>query len=122
MVAKIFLAKIHFTDMTDAKKRPILLIHKYRDEDFLFLPLTTNLKLPGVLISSSDLSSGLLKTASIVIVPKISIIHKSLLIKELGELRQDTFARIMKTVCEGLACQNYSVSLAVDNESGSDNA
>ncbi len=61
MVGKIFLAKIHFTDMTDFKERPILLIHKYRDEDFLFLPLTTNTKLPGVLISSADLSSGFLK-------------------------------------------------------------
>lgn len=47
MVGKIFLAKIYFTDMTGHKERPILLIHKYRDEDFLFLPLTTNLKLLG---------------------------------------------------------------------------
>ena len=69
MVGKIFLAKIYFTDMADHKERPILLIYQYRDEDFLFLPLTTNLTMPGVSISSSDLSSGVLKKPSVVIVP-----------------------------------------------------
>ena len=107
MVGKIFLAKIHFTDMAGHKERPILLIHQYRDEDFLFLPLTTNVDLRGVLISSSDLSSGHLKKPSIVITLKISIIHKSLLIKELGDLQSETFARIMKSICEGLGCPGY---------------
>jgi len=107
MVRKIFLAKIYFTDMAAHKERPILLIHQYRDEDFLFLPLTTNLTMPGVSISSVDLSSGLLRKPSVIIIPKISIIHKSLLIKELGELRQEIFVRVMKNVCEGLACQSH---------------
>jgi len=107
MVKKIFWAKIYFTDGADHKDRPILIIHKYRDEDFLFLPVTTNLKLRGVLISLPDLSSGFLKKPSLVIIPKISVIHKSLLIKELGELRQEKFAKVMKNVCEGLACQRY---------------
>jgi hypothetical protein len=48
MVGKIFLAKIYFTDMAAHKERPILLIHQYRNDDFLFLPLTTNLTLAGV--------------------------------------------------------------------------
>jgi mRNA-degrading endonuclease toxin of MazEF toxin-antitoxin module len=107
MVAKIFLAKVYFTDLASYKDRPILLIHQYRTEDFLFLPLTTNLQLQGVSISSADLSSGTLKKPSVIIVPQISIIHKSLLIKELGELQQTTFSKVMKKVCESLACQNY---------------
>jgi hypothetical protein len=108
MVGKIFLAEIYFTDMADYKKRPILLFYKYRDEDFLFLPLTTNLSLPGIVISSGDLSTGFLQKPSAVIVPKISIIHESLLIKEIGELKPEKFAQIMKNVCEGLACQSYT--------------
>jgi hypothetical protein len=108
MVGKIFLAEIYFTDMADYKKRPILLFYKYRDEDFLFLPLTTNLNLPGIVISSGDLSSGFLQKPSVVIVPKISVIHESLLIKEIGELKPDKFAQVMKSICEGLDCQKHT--------------
>lgn len=111
MVKKIFLAKIYFTDMVNYKERPILLIHQYRDEDFLFLPLTTNLQLQGLSISSADLLSGTLKKPSVIIIPKISILHKSLFIKEIGELQEAVFREVMKKVCDSLNCQSHSSTL-----------
>jgi len=104
MVKQIVLAKIYFTDLSSFKLRPILLIKKYRDEDFLFLPLTTNLKIDGIKITSRDLSRGKLKAPSIVIHPKIHTIHKSLFIKTIGELKTDIFNKILKEVCDELGC------------------
>ncbi len=73
MVKQIVLAKIYFTDLTSFKLRLILLIKKYRDEDFLFLPLTTNLKIRGIKITADDLSHGKLKAPSVVIHFKFSL-------------------------------------------------
>lgn len=105
MVGKIFLAKIFFTDITDHKIRPVLIIYKYKDEDYLFLPLTTNLKITGISIKSSDLQSGQLKKPSIIIVPKISIIHKSLLMREIGMVKIDILKQVMGKVCSDLGCK-----------------
>ncbi len=104
MVKQIVLAKIYFTDLTSFKLRPILLIKKYRDEDFLFLPLTTNLKIRGIKITADDLSHGKLKAPSVVIHPKIHTIHKSLFVKKIGELKTEVFNKILKELCTELGC------------------
>ena len=54
MVKKLFLAKIFFTDLSNYKLRPILLIKEYKDEDFLYLPLTTNLELKGITLNRAS--------------------------------------------------------------------
>ncbi|MHB1687479.1 MAG: type II toxin-antitoxin system PemK/MazF family toxin [Ignavibacteriaceae bacterium] len=104
MVRKIFLAKIFFTDLSGYKIRPILIIKEYKDEDFLYLPLTTNLSLSGITISSQDLESGNLNKPSVVIVPKISIMHKNFLIKEIGTVKQNTLINILKEICFSFGC------------------
>lgn len=93
--------------MTKHKERPILLFQAYRDEDFLYLPLTTNLKLSGITVTSSDLQNGQLRKPSVIVVPKVSIIHQSLLLREIGELKAEVFTNVMKKVCEAFACGSY---------------
>jgi len=92
MVRKLFLAKIYFTDLSDYKLRPILLIKEYKDEDFLYLPLTTNLALKGITINNDDMEKELLKQTSVVIVPKIGILHKKFLVKEIGIVKEEIFS------------------------------
>ena len=104
MVRKIFLSKIYFTDLSGYKVRPILLIKEYKDEDFLYLPLTTNLKLSGISFSPHDLDSVHLNKPSVVIVPKVGIIHKYFLIKEVGVIKQDIFTNILKEICISFGC------------------
>jgi mRNA interferase MazF len=106
MVGKILLAKIYFTDRMDYKVRPILIIKEYLDEDLLFLPLTTNLNLNGVLIENNDLEDGYLRKPSVIIIPKIGIIHKSLILKKIGKLKKRLFQQIMERVCMDMECIN----------------
>jgi len=107
MVRKLYLAKIFFTDLLNYKLRPVLLIKEYKDEDFLYLPLTTNLELKGININNGDLEKGLLKQTSVVIVPKIGILHKNFLVKEIGIVKKDIFGKVMKEFCAEFNCKEF---------------
>jgi hypothetical protein len=104
MVRSIVLAKVYFTDVSDHKLRPILLCQKIAHEDYLYLPLTTNLSVEGVRVESNDLESGSLLKPSIVIVPKLSVIHASLLDRVIGLLKADKFEEIKRLLCRKLEC------------------
>ncbi|MDP3683405.1 MAG: growth inhibitor PemK [Ignavibacteria bacterium] len=108
MVRKLFLAKIFFTDLSDYKLRPVLLIKEYKDEDFLYLPLTTNLELKGITINNDDMEKGLLKQTSVVIVPKIGILHKKFLVKEIGMVKKEIFGKVMKEFCSQFNCKEFA--------------
>ena len=108
MVGELYLAKIYFTDESNFKIRPIRLCHEYRDEDFLYLPLTTNLSLSGIQLHSSDLSIGKLAHTSILLIPKIGTIHKSLLMKPRGLVKADVFQGIKTEICTALAVTENS--------------
>lgn len=104
MVRSIALAKVYFTDVSDYKLRPILLFQKVAHDDYLYLPLTTNLSVEGVLIKPSDIESGSLAKPSVVIVPKISVIHASLLDRVIGLLKPDKFEEIKQVLCLKIGC------------------
>ena len=57
MVGRIYLAKIYFTDLSEYKIRPVLVLRVY-GEDCLCLPLTSNLKREGFLLGANDLADG----------------------------------------------------------------
>ncbi|MEA3289184.1 MAG: growth inhibitor PemK [Campylobacterota bacterium] len=78
MVKSIYFVKVPYSDFSEFKGRPIL-VFKELENDFLFLPLTSNLKREGILLINNDLESGSLKKESIVIVPKINAIDKNLI-------------------------------------------
>lgn len=108
MVRKLFLAKIFFTDLSNYKLRPVLLIKEYKDEDFLYLPLTTNLELKGITINNDDMEKGSLKQISVVIVPKIGILHKKFLVKEIGIVKREIFGKVMKEFCTEFKCKEFA--------------
>ncbi len=98
------LAKVYFTDISDYKLRPVLLCQKLVHDDYLYLPLTTNLSVEGFRVESNDLESGSLAKPSVVIVPKISVIHVSLLDRVIRSLRADKFEEIKRLLCRKLEC------------------
>jgi len=78
MVKNIYFIEIPYSNFQKTKGRPIL-IFKELENDFLFLPLTSNLSRNGIILKNRDLSKGNLKKDSVVIVPKISAIDKNLI-------------------------------------------
>ena len=107
MVKKIYIARVYFTSMADYKERPIFVVKEYLKNDILYLPLTTNLKREGVLITNDDLEKGHLIQESVIIPSKLGVLSKKLLIKEVGMLKDETYRNIMKDLCNHFECGKY---------------
>ena len=107
MVKKIYIAKVYFTSMTDYKERPVLIIKEYEKNDIIYLPLTTSFKKKGIAITDEDLEKGYLVQKSVVIPTKLGILSKNLLIKEVGMLKDSSYEKIMKNVCNFFDCKKY---------------
>ena len=58
MVGKIFLAKIFYTDISDSKVRPVVIIKENSYKDIIVFPLTTNLLATGLLLNNDKLLKG----------------------------------------------------------------
>lgn len=107
MERDIVLVNIFFTDLSDYKVRPVLLIKQYKKDNFLYLPLSSNLNLHGVIVRENDLEDGDLIKESIVVIPKIGILHKDLILKKIAVLAHSPFKNVMKDVCQSLNCKEY---------------
>ena len=110
MVGRIYFTEITYTNFKESKGRPILLI-KELENDYLFLPLTSNLNKNGILINNEDLSDGVLRKKSIIIVPKISAIDKNLIeykAKYLATINNDKLKIIINKICSSFGCKNES--------------
>ncbi len=103
MVGRIYLAKIYFTDLSEYKIRPVIVLRVY-GEDCVCLPLTSNLKNEGFLLGSNDLADGFLKKESKVIFPKSFTLHSSILIKHIATVRQDILSTIHVEFCKKMEC------------------
>jgi hypothetical protein len=62
------------------------------------------MNLGGIAISENDLENGTLRKNSVAIIPKVSIIHKDFLIKEIGMLKRDVLQKIQYALCKSLGC------------------
>ena len=103
MVGKVLLANVYFTDLSSYKIRPIIVI-KDMKEDILCFPLTTNLSAKGTKICNDDMEYGNLKKTSVVITPKILVLHKSVLLKEIGKIKAKKLIDIKNLLCQEMEC------------------
>jgi len=103
VIGNIYLAKIYFTDLSDYKLRPVLVIKQLAD-DFLCLPLTSQLKSNALALKQEDFLSGNLKQASFVIAHKSFTLHKSILSKHLATLKPDILLQAVQMFCLYLGC------------------
>ena len=103
MVGDIYLAKIFFTDLSEYKIRPVLVIKEMGD-DCICLQLISNLKQNRLIVSNNDLSNGSLKKDSLVVVPKNFTLHKSILIRYLATIKETKLIEIKKLFCQEIEC------------------
>ena len=85
MVGCIYLAKIYFTDLSDYKIRPILII-KEMGSDYVCLQISSQIRNNRILITKNDIIDGSLKKESVVVIPKNFTLHKSVLSKYIGKI------------------------------------
>lgn len=102
MVGEIFLAKVHFTDESGYKIRPVLILKENSFGDFVFTPLTTNLEISGVLIAPDDILTGCLPKRSIVVTEKLGVIAPSLLTKRIAKVQPNCYIRILESIIQFL--------------------
>ena len=103
MVKDIYLAKIYFTDLSEYKIRPVLVI-KEMGEDCICLQLTSNLNSNGIVVESKDVAKGCLKKDSLIVVPKNFTLHKSILFKYIATLKDEKFSEIYTLFCKKIDC------------------
>jgi hypothetical protein len=106
MVGHIYFIAMPYSDFTKVKARPVLVYAAIDKNDFLILPLTSNLKRDGIIINQNDIEDGNLKKESIVVIPKLTAVDASLLMgtRFIASLKKDSFNKIKKELCKKLAC------------------
>jgi len=103
VVGDIYLAKIYFTNLSEYKVRPVLVI-KRLGEDYICLQLTSQLKDRKLIISNKDLTKGRINKQSLVVVPKNFTLHESILFKYIATINKNKFNKIVNEFCKQLDC------------------
>jgi len=106
MVGNIYFIDMPYSDFKQFKGRPVLVFRMIDKNDLLVLPLTTNLSRDGILITNSDISKGLLKKESVIIIPKITSIDSTLISNDnfIASLKSKSFDRVLDKICNKLDC------------------
>ena len=107
MVGSIYFINMPYSDFKKSKGRPVLVFKAIDKNDFLILPLTTNLKRDGIILVNDDIEYGSLKKESVVVVPKLTAIDSSLIVdsKFIATLKAVSFKNLKKELCLKLECQ-----------------
>jgi len=106
MVGSIYFISMPYSDFTKVKGRPVLVFKHIDKDDFLILPLTSNLEREGILITNNDIVDGQLKKESIIIVPKLTAIDASLIkgSRFIATLKETSFTKVKRVLCLELGC------------------
>ena len=97
----IVLVPFPFTDLTDAKVRPALVLFSYpKGEDMIVVFISSKkeprLKLFDVVVSPTKQNG--LKTQSVICPAKIATLEKKIAIGELGMLEKDTMKHVERAI------------------------
>ena len=106
MVRGIYFIEMPYSDFRQFKGRPVLVLKMIDKNDLLILPMTTNLSREGIMITDDDLEEGSLKKPSVVIVPKITAIDRSLIqeARHIAVLHPKSFGRVEEMLCREFGC------------------
>jgi len=107
MVGKIYLAKIYFTDLSQYKIRPVLIIREIGD-DCICLQLTSQYKEHRIKLSNDDLIDGVLKKNSLIVVPKNFTLNKQILDKYIAQISDQKLMDIFDMFCKEIGCNSIS--------------
>jgi len=106
VVGGIYFITMPYSDFKNTKGRPVLVFKTIDKNDFLVLPLTTNLQREGIIINNEDIYDGSLKKESVIIVLKLTAIDASLILgsRFIASLKEKSFDRVKKELCLRLGC------------------
>ena len=102
----IVLLSFPFSDLKSSKVRPALVLsnneYNRKFEDFIAVPLTTNLKLREytILVTNKDLESGKLIVDSNIKIDRIFSVSKNLVRMNIGRINKETYNKIKKMIVE----------------------
>ena len=93
---EIVLVKFPFTDMSDFKVRPALIMRNQDDEDVIILPISTTIKLKkhDLVIKNPHYSGKPLPVPSAIRIGKICTIQTNLIIKKISKLKVEFFRQV----------------------------
>jgi len=95
---EVLLAWLVFSDGQGAKRRPVLVIHDFGDDDLLVVPITSqHARVQTDLILPNWKNAGL-KLPSIVRVEKLATIAKSSVVRKLGAISPPESDRVKETL------------------------
>lgn len=92
---KIFLADIPFTDLSDTKRRPVIVIsntnYNSSSQDVVVLIITSNQRVRNhtITIDGNSMSQGSLPKVSKIKADHVIKVSKSIIAKELGAVKQE---------------------------------
>ena len=100
---EVLLAWLVFSDGQGSKRRPVLLVRDFGDNDLLVVPVTSHPARGEIDVVLSDWKNAGLKLPSTVRVEKLATIEKSCVERKLGALFPADLTRVRKileTVCK----------------------
>ena len=106
MVGSIYFVQMPYSDFKEFKGRPVLVFRHIDKSDVLVLPLTSNLKRDGIVISNKDIEIGSLKKESVIVVPKITAIDSGLISDshKIATLKEKTLQKVLQDICNKFEC------------------
>ena len=95
---EVLLAWLVFSDGQGAKRRPVLVVHDFGDDDLLVVPITSQRARVATDLILLDWKSAGLKLPSTVRVEKLATIEKSCVARKLGVLPSAELVRVKETL------------------------
>jgi mRNA-degrading endonuclease toxin of MazEF toxin-antitoxin module len=102
----LILARFHYSDLELIEKRPAIVISNdnfnVSGQNIVLVPLTSMIRdeSSSLIISSEDLSSGRLKNVSVIRLDRIAGLHKKLLVRNLGRVKDSVLNVILNKTCK----------------------
>ena len=95
---EVLLAWLVFSDGQGSKRRPVLAVHDFGDDDLLVVPITSQAARVSADVVLSNWQGAGLKLPSVVRVKKLATISKSCVARKLGTLPPNELVRVGETL------------------------
>jgi len=99
---EILIVPFPFSDLSNVKRRPVLVLSNEGDnknsKDLIICGITSNLrdKKHSIIVENHNLLFGQIPIKSLIKTDKLFTIEKSIVIKKVAKLNQDTFEKVKK--------------------------
>ena len=95
---EVLLAWLVFSNGQGAKRRPVLVVHDFGDDDLLVVPVTSQRARTAADLVLTDWKNAGLQLPSTVRVEKLATIEKSCVARKLGALPSAELVRVKETL------------------------